>query len=661
MRKIILLIVIVCSVFISTHKTDGQYNKKNLYNMAYRAMAKGDYRSSIELMSVLVEYDYKDFDALFIRAVAKYNMNDLYGAERDLTNAIKYNNGYAQAYQYRAIVRAMRGNYNAALNDFKMAIKQRPDFTEVFYSRGVTLFLNQQFDEAIADFTHCLKLNPDMMDAYINRGASYLLIKDTTAALNDYNSALKLDFRNSDIYVRRAMIYSQQKKYDLAYNDFNSAIMFDTLSANAYFSRAITNAQTNKYQDAVNDFSKVLAIDPRNSLTYFNRAILYYQIGDYNNALSDYDKVVEISPNNVLGVYNRGMLNAKLGNLINAHEDYTRAIELYPDFANAYMNRSNIKYLLQDMTGSKEDSDIAKEKIKTYRSKMDQISFETMVDTSQVMNKLLSFDMDFGNSEFSGVMGKKFDIKQLPQFRLSFTDSPQKTKLNRTYHAPSLSATLREYGNNMALIYKDFNVKNNTLLKQLSKPENRLYFNDEEAWKQHAFDAIIQASSKQYYNAINYYNRAINLNPNQPYLYANRAVAYSEMVDFVSTIDANSQKLVIGVDKTKELKNRKTKYSYNDAIKDINKSIDLEPNVAYLYYNRGVVRCLNGDMTGAIDDYTHALHLYPNFAEALYNRGMIQLYIKETEKGFLDISKSSDLNLPEAYEVLENFGSMSIK
>ncbi len=654
MKKLIVFIVLC----MFAAKGYCQYNKRYFYYTAQRAMSAGDFRKAINLMSVLIETDNKNFEALFIRAIGKYNINDLAGAERDLSNAIYYNSGYAQAYQYRAIVRAMRGNYKDALKDFKSAIKLRPDFTDVYYSRGVTYFLNQQFDKAIKDFSHCLRINPEMVDAYINRGSAHLLSKDTLAALKDYDKAIEFDYRNSNVYVRRGSIYAQMKKYDLAFDNFNKAISFDTLSIPAYFNRALTNAQAFKYKEAVNDFSKVIEIDPKNSLTFFNRAILYSQIGDYKKALEDYDKVVELTPNNVLGVYNRGMLNAKLGNLVSALSDYTTAIELYPDFANAYLNRSNVKYMLEDMEGSKRDNEIAKEKIQAYKSRMDQISFDKMVDTSKVMNKLLSFDMDFGNSEFEGVQGKKFDIRQLPQYRMSFAEKPEALTLNRKYSNRSLNNLLQDYGKKLVYTNKDLNIKENVLLTKLSRPENAYSFSEAEIWKAYAFEGILQSSMRQYANAVDMFSRAIYAHPHSAYLYANRAVAYSEMTEFISNIDTKTQKLVVGVDKSQELKTSKTLYSYEQALEDINRAIEIEPNVAYFYYNRAVIKCLKGDMTGAIDDYSNALELYPNFAEALYNRGMIQLYIKETQKGFLDISRASDLNLKDAYEVLESFGKM---
>jgi len=57
----------------------------------------------------------------------------------------------------------------------------------------------------------------------------------------------------------------------------------------------------------------------------------------------------------------------------------------------------------------------------------------------------------------------------------------------------------------------------------------------------------------------------------------------------------------------------------------------------------------------AYEDYSKAIELNPHFAEAYYNRGLIQIYMKDTRKGCLDISKAGELGIEEAYEVLKNY------
>ena len=58
------------------------------------------------------------------------------------------------------------------------------------------------------------------------------------------------------------------------------------------------------------------------------------------------------------------------------------------------------------------------------------------------------------------------------------------------------------------------------------------------------------------------------------------------------------------------------------AIADYTKAIEINPNYASTYYNRGILKKDLKDYSGAIADYTKAIELDPNFAFAYVNRGI---------------------------------------
>ena len=60
---------------------------------------------------------------------------------------------------------------------------------------------------------------------------------------------------------------------------------------------------------------------------------------------------------------------------------------------------------------------------------------------------------------------------------------------------------------------------------------------------------------------------------------------------------------------------------YNGAIADYTKAIELNPNYANAYYNRGISKHNLKDYNGAISDYNKAIEIDPNYANAYYNRG----------------------------------------
>ena len=60
-------------------------------------------------------------------------------------------------------------------------------------------------------------------------------------------------------------------------------------------------------------------------------------------------------------------------------------------------------------------------------------------------------------------------------------------------------------------------------------------------------------------------------------------------------------------------------------------------------------------MPAAYEDYSRALTLAPYLAEAYYNRGLVQLLMKDTQKGVMDLSKAGELGIKEAYGILKRY------
>lgn len=89
------------------------------------------------------------------------------------------------------------------------------------------------------------------------------------------------------------------------------------------------------------------------------------------------------------------------------------------------------------------------------------------------------------------------------------------------------------------------------------------------------------------------------------------------------------------------------------AISDFNKALQLVPNNAYIYYDRALMYAANGDTGKAIEDYTHALKIEPHMAEAYYNRGLLYYNLGDKTSASRDLSKAGELGLYDAYSVIK--------
>ena len=657
MRKFIGAILFLFCMFADN--AGAQVNKQYFVWVGRDMVMDSRYREAIETLNILLRADPDAYEGYFWRGIAKYHLDDLLGAERDFTLTLAKNPVYTNAYQFRALTRSRLGNYDDAMKDFDEAIELRPDYPAPYYSRGVTNILTGRYREAVDDFNMYMRFNQRDADAYANRGTAYLHLQDTVAAYEDFGRAIRTNREYPRGYLERGSLYMEQGRYDEALADFDTAVRCDTSYIPAYFSRAMVYYRKHNLQAALADFDRVLELDPTRSVTYFNRALVRTETGDYNRALEDYDQVAAYSPGNVIVYYNRAGLRFRLGELQGALEDYDRAIELYPDFANAYLGRASVKYLLRDSEGAERDRSVAERKIAEYRARLEGESEVSFADTSRQFDKLLSFDTQLSDGPVRNTaMGTKERITLRPSYGFTLRSDAEPGR-GLILHpgeaeAEEFIASLGDAsvvfgceGSDMAaaaLVRKDEAVS-----ADIAANGSR--------WQAYFMRGMTQALLKQYTNAVGALSTAITLSPRNPFLYIARSAVQAEMTDFISSMDNGYSRISPESDRSARMRDAARTYDYDEAISDLNKAAKLNPNLPCIYYNRGNLFALSGRFPEAFEEYSHAIALDPGLAEAYFNRGLVQIYMKDTRKGLLDISKAGELGIGEAYDLLRLYSA----
>ena len=75
------------------------------------------------------------------------------------------------------------------------------------------------------------------------------------------------------------------------------------------------------------------------------------------------------------------------------------------------------------------------------------------------------------------------------------------------------------------------------------------------------------------------------------------------------------------------------------AVENFTKAINLMPNFAQAYYNRGVAYNLKGKVDDAIVDWTKAIELDSDYADAYNNRGIVYISIGEVNRALIDLNQ----------------------
>lgn len=657
-QRITKILLVVSLLLISASDLYSQYDKQQFYARGRQLLVEGKYSQAIEIFNVLVQIDTINYEANFLRGIAKYNLGDFYGAESDFNTTLRKNPIHTPSYHYRAITLSRIGKYDLALKDLEEAVDLRPSYTGLYFSRGVTYFLSQQFEKAISDFNRFIKYEPKVQDAYLNRGAAYLYLGDTLKALDDYNVAINLNRFEPEGYIRRARIYQMKNSWNEALSDLDKAINLDSANTFAYFNRALLRYNVKNIKGTLEDFEKILKYEPNNALTLYNRALIRSQIGDFNNALDDYDKVLEINPENVLAYYNRASLFTQLGRWRDAMDDYSQAINLYPDFANAYMNRSFVKNRLGQFTSAKTDYQIALKKIQEYKNIVaDSTGAMAFADTTKKYDNLLALDADFARKEFDNelLQHRDVDIRLKPLYKFALVnENTDKLAMEHFYYNAEVSKFISSIPYKSDLVCAPVAAGASE-----EKPASTISENIKEDMEYFG-RALTLSAKKQFNAALDNYNKAIEKSPDETFYYMNRGVLQAEMIEFISSIESNVRVLTLdnaGTARAKVQDGSQRSYDYTPAIHDMLKAASLFPEFPYTYYNLGNLYSLSNDLPEAIKQYSAAIDIYPYLPEAYYNRGLVLIYLKDKDKGCMDISKAGELGIREAYSVIKKYCS----
>lgn len=678
MKKTLVAILFFLLALAGAVPAHAQYDRDVFFLRGRTALQDGKYALAIENFNVLARLDTTDYWTFFFRGIAKYNLGDIRGARQDFDRSVRINPVFTNGYQYRGITKTRQGLYDSALEDIEKAIELRPGFAGLYYSRGLTHLLARNCEEAIADFDRFLRKEPNSSTVYLNRGSAYLFLKDTTSALKDYDKAIRLDRFDAEGYIRRGNVYAAQGRMDDALGDFSSAVHIDSTNTAAYFNRSLVYFELKDYNAAMADINRVLREEPGNAMTLYNRSILYAQMGDYASALEDMDRVININPGNVLAIFNRASFFTGMGRWQDALADYNKAIELYPDFAKAYMNRAYVENMLGLTRASKADYQTARQKVAEYHRK-NASGEASYADTTRKYSSLVKFDANFSKKDFNDELLQHRDIdirlKPLYKFRLAASGEDVTGVLSQPYENPLIEHFKSEVPVRMVVSNAD-SVSN----PQFSRSLGSILSGDSStgAGDSHLGESeiafikgIYDVQNSQFSSALQHFDEAVRLSSeeNDPrkdryerfyraFYYMNRGVLRAEMIDFIARMESSVQTLTMdenGNTRARLSDKVARTYDYSEAIADMEAAAEILPDIPYIYFNLGNLSCLSGQMVGALGNYDKAIGLYPNMGDAYYNRALVLIYLKDKEKGCIDLSRAGELGVKDAYSVIGKY------
>jgi tetratricopeptide (TPR) repeat protein len=696
-----LLYICIIATFIGSMPVKAQIDTDRMTIIGRNALYFEDYVLAIQYFNQAIKAKPYLSEPYYYRAIGKYSLDDLKGAEQDITKSLEINPYYVDAYNLRGIIRQKLGRTREAVADYDKGMTIDPKNINLIVNKGIAQINSEEYSQAIETYSEAIRQSPNMVSAWLNRGHAKVASQDTTGGLQDFTKAISINPFIPDGYANRAIVYYQLGNFEASLNDLNEAIKLRPDDARFYLNRGIIRYQMDDLRGTVEDFDKVIELEPRNAMAYSNRGILRAQVGDTNRAIEDFSRVLALKSNDWLTLYYRAMLYMEISDWRRALTDLNIVADNYPDFAPVFQNRSQVKQMLGDTYGAELDYGTAVKLELERRQQSDKTPADTPLAANQKENgqkrserkatrtetdtDIRNYDKvavlnDFGNEpneevstnplrgriqdrniiiDMEQVFGLTFYpgdtlVHRLRYFNIGVDALNRQQPLNKTLQIANVEQEPdREKA---ADIFNSISNISEQLKTANEQDKATLYF-----VRGTLYNTVLNLN-----NALDDFNRVLEIDPEHFPALFNRAYTRYKMVETIRSLEAETptqQPLQMGGVTTRSTaKPQQEEYrilDYDLIRKDLEKVLEINPDFEFAYYNLGMIQAVIRNFDVAVEHFSDAIEANPDFAEAWFNRGLTNIFLENEVTGTLDLSKAGELGIFKAYNVIKRYGLSS--
>lgn len=675
LRRIIIFLWLLSTAM--PYKASAQVNTDQVMRIGQNALYFEDYMVSIQYFNQVIAAKPYLAQPYFFRAIAKLNLDDYQGAEADAAMAIEHNPFIVDAYEVRGVARQNQGKLREAVDDYAHALALLPENRNILFNKAMAQVELGDTAAARESYTALVKAHPSYDNGYLGRARLLMIEGDTVGALADLDKAISINPNATNAYVMRAdiAINSGEGDFQSALADMNRAIKLQPRHPGLFINRAFLRYRLDDYFGAMADYDYAIQLDPLNSVALFNRGLMRAELKDNDRAIQDFTQVLNLKPGDTRALYNRAMLYRDTRQYKKAIADIDKVIEQHPDLAGAYYLRFDINRALGNMRQSEKDynksmalakhpvnlnesakNDAAEASAKEGGARQESASEPQEVVAARfsalltVDNSSDALEQQYNNPGIRGkVQDRNINVEIEPIFALSYYYSPSELRPSTYYikEADDLNATR---------ILRKLLLITNSDVPLNDQAEIDRHFSDIEYYNSyistHAPRAVdyfgrgmAQMTVRNYQGAIADFDKALQLTPDFALAWLQRGVARYRH----QRTSSNRTDGNIPADVASQM----VKHELSEAIADFDRAIELSPSMSFAYYDKGNLLVDMQDYTSALAAYTQAIEAKPDFGEAYYNRGYVYLKLGNKEAGTRDLSKAGELGVMPSYNLLK--------
>lgn len=604
-----------------------QINTDAVIQIGRNALFYKDYVLAMQYFNQAIDTKPYLYEPYYYRAIAKYYLGDNQGAIDDCSRSIERDPYIDETYRLRAINYVRTGRFGLAADDYLSLIGRREiSDREVWYNLVLCKAKTNNMDEADRYLDSIITRWPDYSRSYMLKAQIAIVNGDTLMADSLFSQTLAIDADDADAWRAKAIIRFKAGDYAKCEEALDNALFLNPNRADWYCLRGLTRYMRSDTTGATSDYSSALQSEPYNTLALYNRALLYMQTGKEELAVEDLNRVIALMPDDYFSLLNRGLCYQRLQRTAEAQADFEKLKTLIPLFQPAtysHLVPTPPAYRTDD------DGDIAKYNYLVAENDDNEALFyvteyhNRQPRTESTMATMPMFGPTFAFA-YNAVHETSSDVALMQPLNAMMPERWQ----------------IRLSPNEQALTESQYNIihAKRTELEQVLS-DSTLHISSQ------LHHAVLLLLERDYDAAIISLTDCIATSSQLAPLYMLRALAQHKKLQISDAEKSSNSALNSSIRRTQLV----------SITKDLTTAINLSPQSAHLYYNRGCIYAYSGDYKNAIADFTKAIKLSPNMAEAYFNRGICLVNTQNKSAAMQDFSHAGERGLSAAYSVIRYF------
>ncbi len=262
---------------------------------------------------------------LYNRGVAHHWQGDDDKAIADLSETLRINPWFADAWRWRGQAWYGKDEHERAIRDYDAMVALDPSNPVVHYLRGILLTWMKRYEQAVGDFAEAIRLDDTFAKAWYERARAYEALGDEERGRQDREAGRRID---PDHWAHACLDAMRAKQMSEALQMSDEALRLQPHFALAARLRAILHLDADRLDAAIADFDLALKVEPEQPDVRRDRGMALLRTGRLDAAIADFNAALSRQRYDALTLYGRGLARQRRGDADGGAADIAEAKKL---------------------------------------------------------------------------------------------------------------------------------------------------------------------------------------------------------------------------------------------------------------------------------------------------------------------------------------------